>query len=116
MGSTFEDFAPVIVFVSIAFVLIWLVTRAYTLSSKTKLQAEQSRGAWIAALVSSLVGLFAAAIYGIPALQDFDNPGVRFRDALLGAVTVWAICFCTWLIPARCVFGALRKGPTFQKQ
>ena len=73
MRSTFEDFAPVIVFVSIAFVLIWLVTRAYTLSSKTKLQVEQGRGAWIAALVSSLVGLFAAAIYGIPALQDFDN-------------------------------------------
>jgi cytosine/uracil/thiamine/allantoin permease len=110
MPSKFEDFAPAIVFVSIAFALICAVIRAYTLSSKAKPQTQQRRGSWIAALVSSLVGLFATVIYAIPVLQDFGNPELRFRDALLGASIVWAICVDIWFIAARCVISALRNG------
>jgi cytochrome bd-type quinol oxidase subunit 2 len=116
MPSKFDDLAPVIVFVCISFALICTAIRAYTLSSKAKAQAEQRRGSWIAALVSSLVGLFATVIYAIPVLEDFNNPQLRFRDALLDAVIVWAICAGIWVVAARCVISALRNGPAFQRQ
>jgi O-antigen/teichoic acid export membrane protein len=116
MPSKVDDLAPVIVFVSIAFALICTAIRAYTLSSRAKAHAEQRRGSWIAALVSSLVGLFATAIYAVPVLEDVKNPQIRFRDALLGAVIVWALCAGIWVVAARCVISALRNRPTFQKQ
>jgi hypothetical protein len=116
MPSQFDDLVPVIVFVGIAFALICTAIRAYTLSSKAKPQAEQRRGSWIAALVSSSVGLFATVIYAVPVLEDFNNPQLRFRDALLGAGIVWAVCAGIWVVAARCVVTALRNGTTFQKQ
>jgi hypothetical protein len=115
MPSKFHEFAPAIVFVSIALTLIGVVIRAYTLSSKARPQAAQRRGSWIAALVSSLVGLFATVIYAVPVLEDFNNPQVPFRDALLAALIVWAVCVSIWVIAARCVIGALRNR-SFQKQ
>lgn len=117
MPSKFEEFTPAaIIFVSIALALICAAIRAYTLSSKGKPQAQQRRGSWIAALVSSLVGLFATAIYAIPVLRDFGNPKLRFRDTLLGASIVWAICAGIWFIAARCVISAVRNGHSLQNQ
>ncbi len=116
MPSRSDDFAPVIIFVSIAFALICAVIKAYTLSSKAKPLAAQRRGSWIAALVSSLVGLFATVIYAIPVLEDFNNPQIRSRDALLGAAIVWAVCAGIWFVAVRCVISALRNGPPFRKQ
>jgi hypothetical protein len=116
MPSKLNEFAPVIAFVSIAFLLICMAIRAYALSSKATPQAAQRRGSWIAALVSSLVGLFATVLYGLPVLEDFNNPQLRFRDALLGASIVWAVCAGIWIVAARCTIAALRNRAAYQKQ
>jgi hypothetical protein len=114
MASKLNEFAPVIVFVSIAFMLICMAIRAYRLSSQTKPQAAERRGAWIAALVSSLVGLFSTVLYGLPVLEDFNNPQVRLRDTLLGASIVWSVCVGIWIVAARCTIAALRNRAASQ--
>lgn len=111
MTTRFEDFTPAFfVFSSFALLLIALAVRSYVLSSKKNTEEVRTRGSWVAAMVSGLVALFGTAIYGIPALGDFLTPGIRFRDALIGNLIVWAVCLGAWVIAVRCVIFALRRN------
>jgi len=110
LNIRFEDLTPAFfIFSSVVLVLITLAVRAYILSSKKNTEEVRTHASWVAAMVSGLVALFGTAVYGIPALGDFLIPGVRFRDALIGALIVWAVCLCAWLVAVRCVIFALRR-------
>jgi protein-S-isoprenylcysteine O-methyltransferase Ste14 len=106
-----EDLTPAFfVFSSFALLLIALAVRAYVLSSKKSSEQVRRRAYWIAAMVSGLVALFGTVVYAIPVLGDFNIPEVRFQDALIGALIVWGICGCAWVVAVRCVISALRSN------
>jgi hypothetical protein len=60
-------------------------------------------------ILAVLVALFATMHFGVPALEDFKNPSVPFRDGLIGTAIVWAICLCAWVVAVRCIVFALRR-------
>lgn len=112
MKIRFEDLTPAFfVFSTIALLLIALAVRAYVLSSRKNTEEVRTRGFWIAATISGLVALFGTVVYAIPVLGDFSIPEVRFRDALIGVLIVWAICLCACVVTVRCVIFALRRTP-----
>jgi hypothetical protein len=111
MQAKFEDVAPLIIFLSILFTLLGTAVASYfLLSSKKASESWRRTASWVAAAVSTLVALAVTMAFGIPILTDFRVPGVPFREALLGATVVWAICLCAWVIAMRCVVFALRQG------
>jgi uncharacterized membrane protein (GlpM family) len=111
LNIRFEDLTPAFfIFSSVVLVLITLAVRAYILSSKKSTEEVRTRSYWIAATVSGLVALFGTVVYAIPVLGDFNIPEVRFRDALIGALIVWGICGCAWIIAVRCAISALRRN------
>jgi hypothetical protein len=98
------------IFLSVVFILLLLAVAAYFfLSSKRTLEPTRRRARWAAALVSTLVALFATMHFAIPCLEDFRNPGVPFRDALLGTAVVSSVCLSAWVVAIRCVVFALRR-------
>jgi len=110
MNESFEDGAPLIIFLSVIFVLIGAAVGAYVLSSKRSHETVRRRASWVAALVSALIASIATIGYAIPVLEDFRIPGVPFKEALLGTIIVWAICLGAWVIAVRCTISALGQG------
>jgi ABC-type transport system involved in cytochrome c biogenesis permease subunit len=109
MWTKFEDQAPLVIFLSIVFTLLGATVAAhFLLSSKNPREPTRRIASWVAAAVSALVALVATMAFAIPALDDFHDPHVRFREALVGSAIVWAICLCAWVIAVRCVIFALR--------
>jgi uncharacterized MnhB-related membrane protein len=106
---TAEELVPLVIFATVAFLLVTGLIVAYFLFSHTRRNAVRRRASWIAAVSSGIVALFATLHFAIPALEDFRNPDVSFREALLGTSVVWAICICAWAVVAKCVTRALRK-------
>jgi hypothetical protein len=104
-----DEGPPLIIFLSAIVILLILAVAAYFfLSSKKTHEPTRRRARWAAALVSTLVALFATMHFAIPCLDDFKNPDVPFRVALIGTAIVWAICLCAWRVAMRCIVSALR--------
>lgn len=80
----------------------------YQVSSKKTRQPVRRIALWGAAVVSTIVAFFASAGFGIPVLEDFRNPRVEFREALIGSSIVWPICLGAWFVAVRCLIAALR--------
>lgn len=114
MTSKYEDLTPAITFASAALVLILGAVGAYVLSSHSKRGAVRTGASWIAAVVSALVAFIATAGFAIPILGDFRIPGEPFREAFFGAIVVWAIALCPWVIAIRCAIAALRGAREVQ--
>jgi len=112
MGSKFENYAPLLIFITIVFALVSTAIFAYRFSSKEARQPTRRIALWAAAAVSTIVAFFASAGLGIPILEDFRNPCVEFRTALIGAAIVWAMCFGAWLVAIKCFISALRRDPS----
>lgn len=106
---TAEDLVPLVIFVTIASMLVTGLIVAHFFSSSTRSKAVRRRASWTAAVSSGIVALFATLDFAIPALEDFRNPNVPFREALLGTSIVRAICICAWAVVVKCVIRALRK-------
>jgi cytochrome bd-type quinol oxidase subunit 2 len=107
--NLFQEQAPLVIFIGIVLVLASAVVLAYFQSSKTRPERVRRRASWIAAFASGIVAFFATMGVAIPILDDFRNPSVGFRSALIGAVIAWVICLCVWGITVRCILTALRK-------
>ena len=85
--------APLLVFLSVVVILLIAAVAAYfLLSSKRTRKPTRRVASWAAAAVSTVVALFATMHFGIPVLEDFENPDVAVRDTLIGTAIVWAIC------------------------
>jgi len=110
MTEMFEDKAPLIIFLSIIFVLIGAAVGAYFVSSKRRNDTARRLALWVAAMVSALVAFVGTVGFAIPVLEDFRIPGVPFREKLLGSAIAWAICLGAWVIAVRCAISALRNG------
>jgi len=111
MESKFEDQAPLVIFLTIVFILLVAAVSAHFLSSEKTRQPWRKIALWVAAGVSTVVAFFVSMAYGIPVLDDFRNPGVHFRVALIGTAIVWAICLCAWIVAIKCIAAALRRDP-----
>lgn len=111
MESKFEDQAPLVIFLIIVFILLAAAVSAHFLSSEKTRQPLRKIAFWVAAGVSTVVAFFASMTDGIPALEDFRNPNVHFREALIGTAIVWAICRCAWIVAIKCIAAALRRDP-----
>src|SRR4029077_16772445 len=98
-----DGIALVLIFLVLG--LIWAYLLAWHSRSSTVRRAASGIVAALAALVA-VVGTFA---YAVPGLDDFHNPEVSFRTALIGNVILWAICLGLWVIAARFTRSALRK-------
>lgn len=109
MASKFEDQAPLVIFLVIVFTLLSAAIFAHYFSSGKTRQPVRRIALWAAAVVSTIVAFFASVGFGIRVLEDFRNPGVQFREALIGTSIVWAICLCAWFVAVRCVIAALRR-------
>jgi cytochrome bd-type quinol oxidase subunit 2 len=106
---TANELAPFIVFVGLAFLTISAAVGAYV-SSQRRDEKVRKRSRWIAASVWTLIAVVATGLFAIPVLDDFRAPAEPFREALLGTMVVWAICFCLWVIAVRRTLHALRKA------
>jgi Kef-type K+ transport system membrane component KefB len=116
MWTKLEDLVPLIIFLSVAFTLLSAAVAAHFLLSSKKASEPMRRTAlWAAAVVSALVALVATMAFAIPVLEVFHDPFLTFRDALIGAAIVWAVCLCAWVIAARCIIFALRQD-TFDRR
>jgi cytochrome bd-type quinol oxidase subunit 2 len=112
MTLSLDDLTPgFFIFLSVALLLAVAAVGAFVLSSHKRRETTRKRALWTAAVASALVAFFATSGFAIPALEDFHNPGVRFRDALIGNLIVWAICSSAWVIAVRCIIFASRKNP-----
>jgi uncharacterized MnhB-related membrane protein len=89
---TAEELVPLVIFATVAFLLVTGLIVAYFLFSHTRRNAVRRRASWIAAVSSGIVALFATLHFAIPALEDFRNPDVSFREALLGTDLTGVFC------------------------
>ena len=110
MVSAFEDQAPLVIFLVIVFTLLSAVIFGHFFSSDKTRQPVRRIALWAAAVASTIVAFFASLAFGVPALEDFRDPNVEFREALIGATIVWSICLGAWFVATRCVIAALRRG------
>jgi hypothetical protein len=104
-----EDQAPLVIFLAIVFALLFTAVFAHYFSSGKTRQPLRRIALWAAAVVSTIVAFFASVGFGIPVLQDFRNPNVGFREAMIGTAIVWFICLAAWFVAIRCVVHALRR-------
>jgi uncharacterized membrane protein (GlpM family) len=94
------------------FILLAAALSAHFIISSEKTRRPLRQIAlWVAAGVSTVVAFFASMAFGIPALEDFRNPGVHSRAELIGTIIVWAICLCAWIVAIKCIAAALRRDP-----
>ena len=99
--------------VGIALVLICLVLGfiwAYLLAWHGRSSTVRRAASGIVAIFAALVALVGTFAYAVPGLDDFHNPEVSFKTALIGNVTLWAICLGLWAIAARFTVLAMRKS------
>jgi len=52
-------------------------------------------------VIAVVAGIFFALAYAAPALEDFNNPRVSFRLALVGNVIVWVITAAAIILGVR---------------
>jgi hypothetical protein len=109
MGTTFEDQAPLFIFLAVVFVLVSTAIFAYQFSSNKTRQPVRRIALWAAAVVSTMVAFLAVVGFGVPILEDFRNPHVEFREAVIGTSIVWPICLGAWFVAVRCLIAALRR-------
>lgn len=107
--ATFEDQAPLVIFLVIVSTLLSMAVFAHYFSSEKTRQPLRRIALWAAAVVSSIVAFFASVGFGIPVLEDFRNRHVAFREAIVGTAIVWSGCFAAWFVAIRCVISALRR-------
>jgi hypothetical protein len=110
METKFEDQAPLVIFLTVVFTLLTAAVSAHFLSSEKTREPLRRIALWVAAGVSTVVAFFASMVFGIPALEDFRNPNMHFREALVGTAIIWAICLCAWIVAIKCIATALRRG------
>jgi hypothetical protein len=89
--------------------LLSSVIGAYFLAWRGKNLSMRRGAAWIVAVLSAVAGVVGTVGYAIPALDDFHNPEVPIKVAILGNLVVWAICVGALIVAARFVRLALRK-------
>ena len=112
MGTTFEDQAPLFIFLAVVFVLVSTAIFANQFSSNKTRQPVRRIALWAAAVVSTMVAFLAVVGFGVPILEDFRNPHVLHREDLIGTAIVWTICLGACFVAIRCVIAALRgDGP-----
>jgi len=110
MWTRFQDQAPLVIFLGLMFALLTAAVAAHFFLSAKKVNESMRRAAsWVAAAVSTILALATSMAFAVPALDDFRNPQVPFRDALLGVTIVWAISLGVWVIAMRCIISALRR-------
>lgn len=111
MGTQFEDLTPLIISLIIVFTLLTVAVAAYFLSSERTRSPVRQIALWSAAGVSTVVAFFVSAAFGVPVLEDLHDPHVNFREALIGAAIVWAVCIGAWVVAIRSVVSAVRAEP-----
>ena len=103
-----DDQAPLIIFLGIVALVTGAVIWGHLLGRR-KSRRDRRVGAAIAASAVAFVALVATLHFGIPVLEDFKVPGASFKDTLIGACIVWAICFAAWGIAIKCFMECFRR-------
>jgi len=89
--------------------ILALVIGGYMLAWRSKRSPIRKSGSWAVAVVAAVAGLIGTVGYAIPAFDDFHNPAVSFRAALIGNILIWAICLGAWTVAMRFAVRALRR-------
>jgi hypothetical protein len=85
------------------------VTAAYFLAWRGSRSSVRRGASWVIAVLSGLASLVGIVGYAVPALDDFHDPAVSFRTAVIGNLLLWAICIGALVIAVRFTRFALRR-------
>ena len=87
-----------------------LVIAGYLLLRRAKSPRYRRVGAIFISVIAAGFGTFGIIAYAVPALDDFRNPNVQFRFALVGNLVLWSICLGVLLLAFRTAWRAIEDG------